>query len=261
MRVNHIVADSWKIVENSFHADYVESAESIFSLGNGAMGHRANFEEQYTGQSFQGSYIAGVYYPDKTKVGWWKNGYPEYFAKVLNAPNWIGIDVHCNNVAVDLNTATIHDFSRTLDMRSGLYSREVTLTTSDGIKLTINSARFLALFQEELGCIKYTVKLHGQAAQIRVSPYIDSNIKNKDSNWDDPFWAYMGQNRGVNFAMLHTKTNKSNFDVCTYQAVSFQVDDDELKAFSCHEEKGRIAFECQANLKAGQKITVEKMGG
>ncbi len=41
--------------------------------------------------TFQGSYIAGVYYPDKTRVGWWKNGYPEYFAKVLNAPNWIGI--------------------------------------------------------------------------------------------------------------------------------------------------------------------------
>jgi maltose phosphorylase len=37
-------------------------------------------------RNFQGSYIAGIYYPDKTKVGWWKNGYPEYFAKVLNAP-------------------------------------------------------------------------------------------------------------------------------------------------------------------------------
>jgi maltose phosphorylase len=22
-----------------------------------------------------------------------ENGYPEYFAKVLNAPNWIGIDI------------------------------------------------------------------------------------------------------------------------------------------------------------------------
>ena len=51
------------------------------------MGQRANFEEQYSGETFQGSYIAGIYYPDKTKVGWWKNGYPEYFAKVLNATN------------------------------------------------------------------------------------------------------------------------------------------------------------------------------
>lgn len=52
-----------------------------------------NFEEQYSGNSLQGSYMAGVYYPDKTRVGWWKNGYPEYFAKVLNSTNWIGINI------------------------------------------------------------------------------------------------------------------------------------------------------------------------
>ena len=32
------------------------------------MGQRANFEESYSGSTFQGSYIAGVYYPDKTRV-------------------------------------------------------------------------------------------------------------------------------------------------------------------------------------------------
>jgi trehalose/maltose hydrolase-like predicted phosphorylase len=31
------------------------------------MGQRANFEENYSGATFQGSYIAGIYYPDKTK--------------------------------------------------------------------------------------------------------------------------------------------------------------------------------------------------
>jgi maltose phosphorylase len=66
-------------------AESVKSSESLFSIGNGAMGQRANFEESYSGH-LSGSYIAGIYYPDKTKVGWWKNGYPEYFAKVLNAP-------------------------------------------------------------------------------------------------------------------------------------------------------------------------------
>jgi maltose phosphorylase len=39
-------------------------------------------------------------------VGWWKNGYPEYFAKVLNAPNWIGIDIEINGESLDLNTCT-----------------------------------------------------------------------------------------------------------------------------------------------------------
>ena len=64
--------DPWKIIEDGFNKSKVRASESIFSLGNGSMGQRANFEEQYSGKTYQGSYIAGVYYPDKTRVGWWK---------------------------------------------------------------------------------------------------------------------------------------------------------------------------------------------
>lgn len=45
------------------------------------MGQRANFEENYTGETFQGSYIAGIYYPDKTRVGWWKTVIPSILQK------------------------------------------------------------------------------------------------------------------------------------------------------------------------------------
>ncbi|MFT6097001.1 MAG: maltose phosphorylase, partial [Nonlabens sp.] len=83
MNQEYIIPDAWSIIEEGWKPSQVESSESLFSIGNGAMGQRANFEEKYTGDSFQGSYVAGVYYPDKTRVGWWKNGYPEYFAKVL----------------------------------------------------------------------------------------------------------------------------------------------------------------------------------
>lgn len=261
MIIDHILPHSWKIIEDEYNPNRVEAAESIFSLGNGAMGQRANFEEQYTGATFQGSYVAGVYYPDKTKVGWWKNGYPEYFAKVLNAPNWIGIDLKCNNQIVDINTVKVHRFHRELNMQNGLYTRTVTLTTTDNVKLTLTAERFLAMFQEELGCIRYTVELHNKDAVISLSPYIDAHIKNKDTNWDDPFWKCTSQYADANFAALHTKTNKSNFDVCTYQAVSFTVDGERFEAYSCYEEKGRITFSCQAKLTRGQKIRVEKMGG
>ena len=89
---NYLKHDEWCIIEEGFTPEYNRISESIFSIGNGRMGQRANFEENYSGDSLQGSYVAGVYYPDKTKVGWWKNGYPEYFAKVLNSTNWIGIE-------------------------------------------------------------------------------------------------------------------------------------------------------------------------
>jgi maltose phosphorylase len=90
---DYIKVDEWKIIEEGFDPHYNQVSESIFSLGNGRMGQRANFEEAYSGDTLLGNYVAGVYYPDKTRVGWWKNGYPEYFAKVLNAANWTIIDI------------------------------------------------------------------------------------------------------------------------------------------------------------------------
>src|SRR5689334_4893787 len=101
----YIKHDPWCIIEEGWHPGENKITESLMSLGNGRFGQRGNFEEEFTGETLQGNYVAGVYYPDKTRVGWWKNGYPEYFAKVLNACNWIGIHVRIGEESVNLHTA------------------------------------------------------------------------------------------------------------------------------------------------------------
>lgn len=121
---NYIVHDEWNIIEEGFQPAYNEVSESIFSIGNGRMGQRANFEEDYSGKSLLGSYLAGVYYPDKTRVGWWKNGYPEYFAKVINAINWIGLHIEVNGEVLDLAKCDVYSFQRKLDMKHGLLIRD-----------------------------------------------------------------------------------------------------------------------------------------
>jgi maltose phosphorylase len=125
MNQDYIKPDNWSIIEEGFDRESIKSSESLFSIGNGAMGQRANFEENYSGATFQGSYIAGIYYPDKTKVGWWKNGYPEYFAKVLNAPN--GLDRYeINGENLDLNQCkAVTNFRRELNMKEGWYNRSL----------------------------------------------------------------------------------------------------------------------------------------
>ena len=64
MNQDYITPDAWSIIEEGFDVSRVESSESLFSIGNGSMGQRANFEETYSGSSFQGSYIGGIFYPD-----------------------------------------------------------------------------------------------------------------------------------------------------------------------------------------------------
>src|SRR5699024_7787125 len=83
----------WKLMETRLHREDMRLSESLTSMGNAHMGMRGNFEEQYSGDCHRGTYLAGVWFPDKTRVGWWKNGYPDYFGKVINAVNMLEIGV------------------------------------------------------------------------------------------------------------------------------------------------------------------------
>ncbi|MDT8347981.1 MAG: glycoside hydrolase family 65 protein, partial [Flavobacteriaceae bacterium] len=206
----YIIEDEWKIIEEGFKPERVESSESLFSLGNGAMGQRANFEEDYSGQSFQGSYIGGIYYPDKTRVGWWKNGYPEYFAKVLNAPNWIGIHIHINGVTLDLNTCkAVEDFRRELNMQTGIYQRSFKATLSDDTQIMVEVKRFLLFDIDEVGVIDYRITPLNKPAKISCSPYIEADIHNQDSNWNDAFWTITNAKTKDDCGFVESFTNKT----------------------------------------------------
>src|SRR6201985_3120339 len=154
---DYIEVDEWKIIENGFNPHYNKISESIFSLGNGRMGQRANFEEAYSGETLQGNYVAGVYYPDKTRVGWWKNGYPEYFAKVLNAANWIGIDIVIDGEQLDLAKCVVSNFRRELNMKEGYLKRTLHAKTDKGKKIDVEVTRFCSIVDDETGAISYSI--------------------------------------------------------------------------------------------------------
>ncbi|GGG36322.1 maltose phosphorylase [Croceivirga lutea] len=262
MNQDYIKANVWSILEEDFDKERIQSSESLFSLGNGAMGQRANFEEDYTGDTFQGSYIAGVYYPDKTRVGWWKNGYPEYFAKVLNAPNWIGIHVKINGEVFDLNTcSSIQNFKRELNMKEGYYQRSFTATLPNAVQLEVISTRFLSLKFDEVGAIKYQIKILNKDADVQLTPYIDSGITNKDSNWDDKFWNTTNILEKANSAFIELHTMKTNFKVCTYMNTKVNVGDKEITHTNTLKEETKIGFEYNASVKKGEQIQLVKFGG
>jgi len=221
MNQDYTIPNDWSIIEEGFDPHKVKSSESLFSMGNGAMGQRANFEEFYSGPTFQGSYIAGVYYPDKTRVGWWKNGYPEYFAKVINAPNWIGIDVAINGERLDLNACKkIDDFRRELNMKEGWYERSFTATLQNGIQIKVVSKRFLSLDVDEVGAIEYTITPINNDANVVFTPYLDAGIKNEDTNWEDKFWETLDVIQEENQGFIVSKTLKTDFYVATFMKVA-----------------------------------------
>jgi maltose phosphorylase len=264
MNQDYIQPDSWSIIEIGYDAERVKSSESLFSIGNGAMGQRANFEESYSGETFQGSYIAGIYYPDKTKVGWWKNGYPEYFAKVLNAPNWIGIGIEINGEALDLaQCISVSNFKRELNMKEGWYNRSFQARLKNGIEIAVNTKRFLSLNHDEVGVINYEITPLNANIKIKFTPCLDAGISNEDANWEEKFWEPIAIKNSKNEAYLTARTYKTHFVVTTFMQNTIFINhcNQQLSPEKIVETKDKIEFEYTVAVAQGETATIQKIGG
>lgn len=262
MNQDYIKPDVWSVIEEGFDAERVKSSESLFSIGNGAMGQRANFEEHYSGETFQGSYIAGIYYPDKTKVGWWKNGYPEYFAKVLNAPNWIGIDIEINGSTLDLHTAKVQNFRRELNMKEGWYHRSFEATLPNGTEISVNVRRFLCMDLDESGVINYEITPLNQDAKIVFKPYVDAGVHNEDANWEEKFWEPLAVNHAANRAFVTARTFKTHFIATTFMQNTIILDRKDLGLSpDIAADNEKIQFSYTVSAAKGQVASIQKIGG
>ena len=251
--------DEWKIIQDKIEFEENRLAESIMSLGNGYMGMRGNYEESYSKDSHRGSYIAGVWYPDKTRVGWWKNGYPEYFGKVPNSVNYIGIKVFIDDKELDLATCEVKDFYRELDMKNGVLTRKF-IANIDNKEIEVNIVRFLSISRKELAVIKYDVKALNFDGKIKFVPYLDSNVVNEDSNYEEEFWigvdSYSNNLEGS--VVASTKENNFNTPVFTIAAnmnIKVNGNIDNIN----HSNSNRYSEnEIEMNISKGEIVGIEK---
>ena len=256
---NYIIHDEWKIIEEGFHREENRITESLLSIGNGRNGQRANFEEKYSGDSLRGSYVAGIYYPDKTRVGWWKNGYPEYFAKILNATNWIGIDVYMDGEDLDINQGEILSFYRDIDMKTGLLTRHFVVQLASGKQVEVNAMRFLSIADQETGAIKYSVKALNFSGELAFLPYVNGDVVNEDSNYDENFWIAVLQKMNGSTGFVCLETKKTAFQVCTGMNFKVYLNDNPITPeLTAIEREKYVASGFMVQVKQNDEVCVEK---
>ncbi|MFW5749517.1 MAG: family 65 glycosyl hydrolase domain-containing protein, partial [Halanaerobium sp.] len=249
--------DKWKVIENGFDRDYNRVTESVMSLGNGHMGLRGNFAEKYSGDSLQGTYIAGVYYPDKTVVGWWKNGYPEYFAKIANAANFIGVNLKIDGKEIDLDQVDFSDFKRVLNMKEAYLERSFKLELENN-RVEVVETRFLNQKNKELAVLKYSLRLLDKKAEIELTPYLDGDIKNEDANYDEFFWTGLDKRNNKGKALLSMKTRKSNFVVSTAMNWELNKINREVELLTGPGQENYVGNKITLEAEAGEKIELNK---
>ncbi|MCC2744025.1 glycoside hydrolase family 65 protein [Leuconostoc lactis] len=208
----------WTVTTHELNPQDKRLQESMTSLGNEYMGMRGMFEEVYSGDTHQGIYIGGVWFPDKTRVGWWKNGYPHYFGKAINALNFVKADFYIDDQQVDLAKNDVQDFELSLDMQKGVLNRTFTVF---GVKVTVT--RLISVAQKELAVLHYTFEsADGQAHQVRFDASIDADVVNEDSNYDEKFWQVLSAGHDGDASFIATQTVENPFGVPQFTVVARQ---------------------------------------
>ncbi|WP_313469231.1 glycoside hydrolase family 65 protein [Carnobacterium sp.] len=250
--------DPWKITSSSLEKEDKRLQESLTSIGNGYMGMRGNFEEGYSGDSHLGTYLAGVWFPDKTRVGWWKNGYPEYFGKVINATNFIPIELYINNQKVDLAKDLIKDYKIELNMQTGILYRSFTVI-KDEVETHFQFKRFVSITIKELALIEVNAEVLQGEAVVTFVPLMDGNVSNEDSNYEENFWQEIGRQSGEK-SSLTTKTIPNTFGIEQFTVTTMmQTLAEDAENRQTAEDFMQVREEITYKLAAGEKAGITKL--
>ena len=230
--------------------------ESMTALANENLGMRGFFEEGYSDTTLQGVYLGGVWFPDKTRVGWWKNGYPKYFGKMINAVNFMKLTIEVNGEQVDFAKQTPTDFNLDLDMRRGTLTRTVTATVG-GAPVTLKFERFVSAVQKELVGQRLTVQSPAEI-DLAISAQIDADVYNQDANYDEQFWQVLDRKASGKGALLVSQTKANDFGTPQFTVAMQTSVKTDLPHVGDAVEAKQVANHFAGHVAAGQSVTLEK---
>jgi alpha,alpha-trehalose phosphorylase len=169
----------WQVCEPAFDLPAYKVNEAVFALSNGYLGQRASFEEGASGaDSLRGTYVAGLFdaYPNPTMIK--LKGRPSHPHEMVNIPDPLPLTVSLDGEAVDLTTAAVHAYTRTLDMQRGVLTRDVEVETPGGKRARLVFTRFLSRPRPHLAAMQVAVTPLNFAGEVAVVSAVNGDVRN-----------------------------------------------------------------------------------
>lgn len=255
----YLKTDEWNIIEDEFHADDLRMSESIFSLGNGRFGQRGNFEEPYSSDSYPGSFVAGIPFLDKTRVAWWKNGFPRFYTRIPNAANWSSIHLRLIDEELDLALWDVNSFNRRLDMYDGISYRDVKATSPRGNSLQVHVEHLVNMAHPDLCLIRYSVTSLNYTGRLSLLPLLEANLNDHAEYTEEKIWNVLDSGVSQDCAYLWTQTRREDSQVCFALSYHFYKNNKEAVHNPIRIEKGKVTgFSLGADVKPGDTVTLVK---
>jgi alpha,alpha-trehalose phosphorylase len=172
--------DPWRLVETEVDHGDLGVTESLFAIGNGYLGMRANPSEGREAHA-HGTFVNGFHET-------WPIQHPEVavaFAKtgqtIVNVPDAKLMKLYVDDEPLLLREADLEHYERVLDFRTGISHRELIWTTPAGKRLRVRSERMVSLEHRHLAVLRFEVEMLEGSAPLVIS----SQLLNRQDGEDE----------------------------------------------------------------------------
>ncbi|RYL94948.1 glycoside hydrolase family 65 protein [Sporolactobacillus sp. THM7-4] len=173
---------TWEIADSQLTNKQLLINESLFSLGNGYLGVRGNFEEGYPGtyQTIRGTYINAFH--DVTDVHYEEKAfaYPETKQKLLNVIDAQGIAIFLGEEQerFSLFEGDVISFERKLHLDSGFSERIIKWRSPGGKEIEMTFRRIVSFIHRELFAMEVTLNPLNFKGPVTLISTVRGDVKN-----------------------------------------------------------------------------------
>ncbi|WP_193596721.1 glycoside hydrolase family 65 protein [Microbacterium sp. YJN-G] len=158
--------DPWRLIENRYDEEGV--SETVFTVGNGYLGLRGNHVEG-RGAHEHGTFINGLHETWPIRHAEQAYGFAEVGQTIVNAPDAKVMRVYIDDEPLTFGETEIHEYSRVLDMRTGVLERTVVWVTPSGKRVRMRDERMVSFDERHLAVLRLEVTVENADAPVTIS--------------------------------------------------------------------------------------------
>lgn len=169
------------------------------------------FEEKYSRWYAQGYSSWRRLVPGQRRVGWWKNGYPEY-ARYQRGRFYQG-DAKLDGESVDLAKDEFSDFELALDMKSGILTRKLCCQTrrKEGQIKLLNALSALT-WRSFMQIASRLKKPSSASVEVEIESAIDADVFNvKTQIMIEKFWKCLKKKSWIRQQVVCCRNDRKQF--------------------------------------------------
>ena len=172
--------EPWRLVEREYAHDDLGVTETIFALGNGYLGMRANPEEGREAHS-HGTFVNGFHEIWSIQHAEDAFGFAKTGQTIVNVPDAKLMKLYVDDEPLVVGMADLEHYERSLGFRDGVLRRSLLWRTPSGKRVRVESTRMVSMTQRHLALLTLEVTMLSGDAPVIVS----SQLLNRQDGEDE----------------------------------------------------------------------------